>query len=211
MSGAVGISVVHGGEEVNEEKIIVGHKERDITEIVEANKTVRRLPWERRLALIREAFPRIENVNWVGDGFNDVIMMGQMIQDLLKADASDHHTDGPRPRVGMKEGLPRLRQLFGFDYSDMPFDQAFRYLAGDKSVRALEHKIGLSKAQISLLLRGLREPSLVQIEMIAKAFGKEPGWFLDYRLGVIMAFVGNRLEQMPEMSIQYYQKVTGKR
>jgi len=60
-------------------------------------------------------------------------------------------------------------------------------------------------------LRGLREPSLVQIEMIAKAFGKEPGWFLDYRLGVIMAFVGNRLEQMPEMSIQYYQKVTGKR
>ena len=212
-----------------------GVKKTDISELLEVNKGVKRLPWERRAALIRATFPSIVDVDWVA-AFDDLDMMGQLIQDVLKVEVSDHHTDGPRPRVSMEQGLPLMHQIFGQDYSELPFPEAFRSLATGEyvsnenliksgigpdrvatrtwhalSTRALESKIGLSHTQISKLMRGQRQPSLRQIEMIAKAFNKEPGWFLDYRIGIIIALVADRMARLPGMSVRYYQRVTGKR
>ena len=201
-------------------------KKTDISEIVEMNRGVKRLPWERRAALIRATFPSIVDVDWIS-AFDDIDMMGQLIQDVLKVDASDHHTDGPRPHVLMEQGFPRMQQLFGQDYSELPFTEAFRSLATGEyvasenpkearswhtlSTRALESKIGLSHMQVFRLMRGDRQPSLRQMEMIAKAFGKKPGWFLDYRIGIIIAIVADRMVKSPEMSIKYFQRVTGER
>lgn len=188
------------------------HRQVDISTILEANKGVKRLPWERRQELIQDAFgDPPEAAHWVRAFDKNLDIMGDLIQDLVKVSLADHHTDGPRPRVGPEEGMPVIRQLFGLDYSYEPFEVAFRHLIGNRSMRHVASKVGLSAPQVCHLLNGKRRPSLGQMEMIAKAFGKAPAWFLDYRVGVLSAWVEQRLRQTPEISVKYFQQVSGKR
>lgn len=88
-----------------------------------------------------------------------------------------------------------------------PFHEAFTILAGERSLRGLAAKTGISFSQVRRLLRGDTEPSAREMEQVAKGFGKSPGYFLEYRRGVILAAICERLTAIPEASVKYWYEI----
>lgn len=107
---------------------------------------------------------------------------------------------GPRSGPEFEEGLAQLRHLFGDRYQMERFPAAFRRLAGARSERHLAAKIGLSRATVHRLLTGEVAPKLDEMERIAKAFGKDPVWFHEYRTSLVCNLVRDRLDRSPEQS-----------
>src|ERR1700678_631676 len=103
------------------ERHIVGLLETDITDLISLNKPKKKGPWVERKAIIHKLFPNAVpgNIDWV-NAFSDPHVFGMCLQDILKVDGAQPGRDGPRPSVPQDEGVARLRQLWGDDYSYLP-------------------------------------------------------------------------------------------
>jgi transcriptional regulator with XRE-family HTH domain len=172
----------------------------------EGRRKGRRLSWDERVALIYDHFPGCKNPNWNAI-LADMDTLGEVVRDILRLEQATPGKSGPRPSPDVTEGMKSIRKLNGDDHSVLRFHEAFKVLAGNRSERHLATKIGLSRTQIQRLLHGECDPSPQEISQIAKAFGKEPSYFLEFRTAFIMAALGARLEMAPEATIGLYRKV----
>lgn len=191
----------------------VARIEPDLSVFIEANrgdKNGKKMPWDERVALIERTYPSVLKLDWKRAFDRDLDMFAKIMQDILKADAAAPGRSGPKPGVDMKTGAARLRQLMRDDYSMIPFHEAFTILAADRSLSALAAKTKLSRSQIRRLLRGDVTPSAFEMECVAKAFSKSPGYFAEYRAGTILAALADRLENVPEASVKYWHELAGK-
>src|SRR5688500_1790328 len=155
----------------------------DLSVFQEANKN--KIPLQERQKLIAEKFPDTKDFNWKKAFDNDLDLFARIIRDILKLDQAQPGRPGPRPSIDYGDGVRRLRQFMGQDYALLPFHEAFRILAGDRSVRSLASKLGIDRNQVHRLLTGKVYPGLYDIEVVAKAFGKHPSYFLEYRIQYI--------------------------
>lgn len=171
----------------------------------EANQ--QKLPWDKRAQLIQERFPSSRDLNWKAAFDRDLNLFGRIMRDILKLDQAAPGRPGPRPSLDQTQATKRLRQFMGQDYSILPFAEAFRILAGERSIRQLARKVDLTKTQVHRLLRNEMEPDAYVMEQVAKAFDKRPSYFLEYRTLVIANALLDRMAYAPESTIGIYRKL----
>lgn len=162
--------------------------------------------------MIAEKFPSTQSLDW-GKAFdNDTDLLGHVLRDILKMDMAVPGQPGRRPGLDEKAAAPALDRMMGRDYCDRPysmlsFAKTLELLAGDRTLRSLEAKVGISKSTLHLLLQGREEPTLDVMERVAKAFNKSPSFFFEYRVLTIAAAIHSGLEKAPEASVRVYEKL----
>ncbi len=154
--------------------------------------------WDERLDEVQRLYPTTADDSWF-DALGDVETMGAILRDALRVGHTPKRR-GSRPALDVDDGEERLRQLFGEDYTTLPFDQAFKALAGNRSVSVLSAKTGLSRSHIQRLMAG-RAPKGSEMETVARAFNKPPVYFVEYRNGLLLAAVLAHLSSAPEASV----------
>lgn len=174
----------------------------------------KRVPWQKRVDLIFTQFPSTQLLvsgelvpNWKRAYDKDIDLFAWIIRDVLKADGATPGRSGPKPTVNRATGEARLRQLMGDDYSVEPFCVAFQALAHSRSLTNIAYKTGLSRSQVNRLLKGMCEPTGYEMEQVAHAFGVPPGYFSEYRLGVVVAAIVERLKQYPDATVKYWREL----
>lgn len=165
------------------------------------------LSWDERLRAIKKQFPSVERLNWDKALANDVELFGNIIRDVLRHDQAEPGRDGPKPEIGYRQGVRRIQQFMGEDFSLLPFPEAFRNLTAGMSLTPLARKTSMSRMNCSRLLRGEKEPHVDEMILIAKAFKKDPSYFVEYRAAYIMSYIAQHCEQAPEVSVNLYKRL----
>lgn len=166
----------------------------------------RRLSWEERLEAIYDFFPGAKSPDW-NLVLSDMDTLGEILRDILRLEQAEPGKSGPRPAPDLRTGMRTLRKWQGEDHTIERFPAAFRVLARGYSLTHLSRKVGLSRSQTNRLLKGECDPTPHEMAAVARAFGKEPSYFLEFRSSLILAALGAKLEQVPEATIGLYRRV----
>lgn len=167
----------------------------------------RKMSWSDRVRLIERQFPSTKHLDWKALFDQDIEIFGRILKDVLKADQAAPGRPGPRPGLDHEVAARRLRQFMGSDYSMLPFSEALGVLANGKSYRAIAAKTGLNRNTIYRLQKGMIEPDSFVMEQVAKAYGKHPSYFIEWRVGYVVGALMKKLESDPEISISVYRKL----
>lgn len=167
------------------------------------------VPWEQKEERVKEAHPEALDVSWSEVMQSDPDLFARIISDVVKASGSVTRP-GKRPSLNGKEAEATYSRLAGEDFSSYPFAQAFRILAGKRSVRSVANKVDLAPSFVYNLLNERAEPSYETIEKIAKGFKKHPSYFIEYRVGFVQSAIGHFLESSPETATAWYIQIRGK-
>lgn len=183
----------------------------DLAVFVERNVPGKRVNWDERRELVVEHFPAAGEQDW-RELANADSSFERMLQDILKFDQAEEGRSGPRPNLDWEKGIRSWRQITGQDYTGLPFPQAFRAVARDRSGRAhslstIANKTGISRSRVHRLINGHEEPDMQSIALVATAYGKKPSFFVEYRAEIIARRLITVLSQNPEYSVSVYRKV----
>lgn len=159
------------------------------------------------LAKIREQFPSIDHLDWVEAFRRDGELYGNIWHDILKQDQAQDGRPGPRPALSRGLAETRFAQLNDEDFSMEEFPAALKSLGGNASVRQLASKTGLDRNLIYRLQTGEKSPDNYEMEVIATSFGRRPSFFLEYRIGYVLAMIHEHMLKYPESSVGPYRKV----
>lgn len=171
-----------------------------------------KLPWDQRLKEIRASIPTIEGFDWRRLFDKDIDVAGRLIRDVLKADQAVPGRPGPRPSLDRARAEPRLDEWFGKDPTDRPyttmiFADAFTLLTNKKSITQVARRTELPRTMVFRLLRGRIQPSVEIIEQVAKAYGKDPSYFTEFRIATIAATLIAGMSDSPDLTIRYYESL----
>ena len=169
--------------------------------------TKEKAPWDRRAAMISAQFNSVDQLSWRKAFQTDIDLFGRLVKDILKLDQAQPGRPGPRPALDYEQGVARLRQYMGQDYSLDGFRDSLKHLANGRSIRSLARKTGLSKNHIHRLMTGEMQPDAYAMRQIADAFGKHPSYFLEWRSMWIACAIVDRVTLNPEASIALYRKM----
>lgn len=175
----------------------------------EEKRTKVKTPWKVRYELIKEHFPVAERIDW-RKAFQDLDLYGRLIRDILEDDQKAV-PKGQRTPFDIDQAKARFRQFAGDDYTLLPFDQAFDNLCGNRSFRHLMSKLDMPRMSVWRLKAGVKEPDLYTIEQVAKAFDKDPSYFLEYRIATILGALGDQMDMAPEMTVDLYRRIHRKK
>lgn len=162
--------------------------------------------WQDRYDEIVKTFPSVENIDWGVAFRGDSSLFTSVVSDLVKAEGRGS-LPGKRPSLSKEDAAKQLSKIAQSDFSDSDFYVTFRSLVGDRSVRAVAFKTGLGKSYIYQLLNEERFPSFAAMEKIAQGFGKDPSFFLEYRIAYIIYNIDRFLIESPEISTTWYIKI----
>jgi lambda repressor-like predicted transcriptional regulator len=171
-----------------------------------ARRQGKRIPWAERVRLVHEHFPSTVSLDW-RKALSNPETLPQILRDILRLEQADPGRSGPRPAPDYEEGLKTLRRINGEDYSTIPFHEAFQVLARGYSIRHLSRKTQLSFGALQRYLQGDRQPGMEEMARIARAFGKDPWYFAEYRLQFIVTSIVSKLATAPEATIVLYRKL----
>lgn len=166
----------------------------------------KKTPWEERYKVIREQFPSIASLDWSKVFSADPVVFGKIINDIIKADTSTPGKAGKRPSLDSDVADAGWTRLRDEDYALEPFVQVFNKMKEHRSVSTLANKTGLNRSYVFKLLKGDAQPSVYDMQQIAKAFGKMPSFFMEYRVAYLCSLIVTQMDKHPEASIVYYTK-----
>lgn len=155
---------------------------------------------------ITASFPGIQDLNWNNAISSDEEIFVRLLGDVIKSGGRGSKP-GKRPTLDRAAAEEQFAQLAAADFSEMPFTDAFRALCGKRSVRHVASLTDLSKTGVQDLMTGRSQPSFNTIEKIAKGFKKHPSYFLEYRIGFVVAALAQFLENEPEVATTWFLKV----
>ncbi len=167
----------------------------------------KKMPWNERVKVIEEFWPSVKRLDWAEVFRQDPTVMGRILNDIIKMEAAVPGRPGKRPNVSREETEKHLKRLTGEDYTTKPFDEALNDLKGDRSIRHLMRVLGMSRDHTWRLLVGKKVPTTEDMEAVAEAFGKDPSYFLEYRLAYIVGFIYDRLEHNEDMTVLHYRRI----
>lgn len=169
-----------------------------------------KMSWHKRADLIRDRFPKSAKMDWAQVFGEDPTVMGHILNDVFKADLAEPGRPGKRPSIDPSVAAEKFRRLGGDDYTILPFNEALRALRGNKSIRHFARNTGLPKSTLFKILSNEKKADIATIELVAENLGKKPSYFVEYRIGYIVAMISHYLEWAPESSIVQYKKVQGR-
>lgn len=151
------------------------------------------IDWDTKLESIREEFPEVDGIDWAKI-FNERTNVFESIAGGV----------AKKFLIDKNEGLS---SLYENKYSDLPFVEALDKLWGDRTVAEMSELTGITPNVIRRLKFGERPPMYEDMEKIAKAFGLDPGFFVEYRIAVVVSAIDRFLKSSPETCIVWYKKV----
>lgn len=166
--------------------------------------------WGDRSKVIKDLYPSTALLDWYEVFYQDPVILGRIVNDIIKLDQSRSGKPGKRPSLDEEGASDRLRKLRDDDHTTLPFVDAFRLLMADRSVRAMAAKVDIDKSFVHRLMKGDADPTLEIMEKISKAFNKHPSYFVEYRIGYVLAMIDHKLMQSPETSVVLYNKLIGR-
>lgn len=168
-----------------------------------------RAAWEKKLKNVKAQYPDILTEDWDALLRKDSDIFAKLLGDVLKFKGKKS-VPGKRPNLTREEGEKRLAKMANEDFAEGQFKDAFRALTANRSIRSVANKTGLGKSYVQRLLSGDQSPSYAAIETIAKAYGKHPSYFLEYRVARVLVVIENLLSSSPETATSWYLKVVEK-
>ena len=157
--------------------------------------------WDKKLYKLREQYPEVRNIDWARILQSEPEVFRSIAGDVAKSNAPK------KSKTTHAANSQGLAQLTNVDYSELCFLDALEILWGDRSISDMVYKTGISRQLIYNMKRGLREPTFEEMEQIARAFGKDPSFFLEYRIGKALAAIDVFLQRSPETATAWYIKV----
>lgn len=168
--------------------------------------------WEQTVSRVNNQFPStMEYRDWWYERLGSMELLGSILHDIINIDLileSGTVRRGSRPPLEYIEGMAKLRQLRGEDFSTQPFMDAFRELVAQRSIRHVSRLTGLSKTTIHRLLQGEIAPSGEEMEKVAAGFFKKGSYFKEYRTAIVCALTARLLDDNPERSIAVVRRLT---
>ncbi|RTK94019.1 XRE family transcriptional regulator [Candidatus Saccharibacteria bacterium] len=155
--------------------------------------------WDKKLKYIRGKYPDVNSIDWAS------IIAGE--PGILRAIAGNVAGSN----YNKKHGISDATQLLGTEFSELNFVDALNILWGDRSISDMVAKTNISHNKIYNMKRGLREPTFKDMEAIAKAFGKDPAFFLEYRIAKILASIDRYLTSSPETATHWFSLLSSKK
>lgn len=162
------------------------------------------------LSAIRAQFPSIDTINWEKVFREDTELYGRVWKDILKYDQAGEGRPGPRPALDPEKASKRYLQLTDDDFTMLPFQEALKNISDGMSIRKLAVRTGLDKNLVFHLVTGRREPDAYEMELFATVFGRRPSYFLEYRIGYVLAMVHAHMSKYPESSVSPFIKIRDK-
>lgn len=167
------------------------------------------LNWKERSALIKKQFPSTVNLDFVQVFREDPTVLGSIINDMMRIDLKQGGKPGRRSSATEEEATEYYARYSNDSYTILPFDEILNVLKGERSVRHMATKCGMHYSRVFTLLKGRDEPTVDEMVQIAKAFGKKPSFFVEYRIAYITGMIAERLRYAPESSVVQYNKLVG--
>lgn len=185
--------------------------------MADLDKFAGKMKWNDRYEKMVDEWPSLKHLAakestdaWVGVFNKDMNVWASIMRDVLKRDQSelsDRTGAGRLAPLDYEDGLKALRRLVGNDYSMAPFAETFKVISEGKSISSIRTKTGLSRTQIFRLLNGHIRPDIPTMEAVAKGFKKSPSFFLEYRVAFVLTAMAERLESLPESTVDYFQSL----
>jgi len=162
-----------------------------------------RKSWDDKFEEIAKEFPLVRRFNWETAILNDSDLFTTLLADVIKS-GRKLKKPGKRPSLSRKDSEEKLSQLAAEDFSELEFKDAFIALSSNRSIRHTASKTGLDRNIVYGLLNGTRLPSFREMEQIASSFGKDPSFFLEYRIGFVLSKMNQFLFSSPETAAFWY-------
>lgn len=138
----------------------------------------------------------------------DVLL--QMLGDVFRVYKSEQrkaagtsNPQGGRRRNHIEGSLDELLEIVQPKFSVKPFREALQDLLGDRSLNWLATKANQHPRVFRRKISGQRPLSRWDLEVIAKALGVHPAYFLEWRVEVVAKMVTDVLVAHPNRSIGF--------
>jgi hypothetical protein len=169
------------------------------------------VPWAQRADQIYRTIPGLKDFDWQRAFREDTQLFADIYRGILGLEGARTHTWGPRPLPSVGDAQDRIRQWQGEDYTLLPFPAALRQLAGRMGEFKIAKLTGIHRSTIHRLLVGELQADPYTLVTVARAFNKQPGYFLEYRVMVIFNALWERMrDYAPESSISIFRKILAK-
>jgi transcriptional regulator with XRE-family HTH domain len=159
--------------------------------------------WDEKFEEVSKEFPLIKTFNWDTAVMSDTDLFTTLLSDVIKS-GRKVKKPGKRPNLSRKDAEEKLSQLAAEDFSELEFKDAFIALSAQRSIRHVASKTGLDRNIVYGLLNGTRLPLFREMEQIAESFGKDPSFFLEYRVGYVLSKMNKFLFSSPETAAYWY-------
>lgn len=175
----------------------------------------RDVDWAAKAEWAEKAYPGAGSVDW-HKVLTETDVFASVMREILRFDMAPSGRDGSRPAVSEEQGALRLSQLLGQDYTTLPFREVVGLVARGDSCREIAQKTGIPRESVRRLLRGYTEakgvrypvePTAYDLEQIAKAYGRDPSYFMEYRILYVTGAVVDFLRRHPDVSVSTYRRV----
>jgi hypothetical protein len=163
--------------------------------------------WDKVLSELHERIPALEKANWSALARHDPKILGAIVGDVIKVSVSPRGRAGKRSIATAREANANYARLRHLDYAEEPFTEVMKAFLQFRSLRAIAREAYLDKNTLHRLVHGKRSPSTEQLEVIARAIGKEPSFFIEYRAAVVAVAIYNMLLDIHESSTVLYHKL----
>jgi hypothetical protein len=164
--------------------------------------------WKLKEDRVKSVYPDILNVNWSEVFSRDPDAFTKLLGEVIKSEGRGSKP-GKRPQLARGDAEVKLAKIGAEDFSENEFHTAFKILVGDRSLMNIANKTGLNKSYVQRLLNQTTQPSLEAMETIATAFGRQPSYFLEYRVAHILAMMESFLMSSPETTAGWYLRFRG--
>lgn len=177
------------------------------------------MSWDERFKLIKRTFssgalmeaegPECEAA-WNRAFDREPELLGRIVRDILKSGQAVPGRPGPRPALDNARAQPVVDAWMGLDptvrpYCMLPFGEALRLLAGERSIRSVANLTGIPRMTLHKLLTGQITPTSDMMLKAGRGFKKEPSFFLEWRVGAVASAIVNKLMSAPERSVPSYE------
>ncbi len=162
--------------------------------------------WEEKERRIRESNPEALDVSWHSALKDNPDIFSRIIADVIKSSGGESKP-GKRPSLDRKDASEIYHKINGEDFSEYNFVETINFLADGP--KALGEACGITTNRASTLMSGRREPDFDDMEMIAEAYGKEPSYFLEYRVEFVCTVIRSYLEDSPETASAWFLNLRG--
>jgi len=167
----------------------------------------RKQAWESNYSKIKQAFPSTGE-GWDSSVNLDLDAFASVLGDVIKAEGK-RSRPGKRPSLSRAAAEDEYIKISGGSYSEVEFTRAFRALTHGRSVRGIANKVDIGQTVIHRLLHG-GQPTFEHMEKIAKAYKKDPSYFLEYRIAYSLMAIEKFLMDSPETATVWYLKMRGR-
>lgn len=160
------------------------------------------------------------SVDWAAYYQANPEILTQMLGDLYRVYKSEEekrngtaNPTGGRRKSHINGNLDELWSIITPRFSIEPFHKSFAELKGDRSMRQFATKCGMDHRDLSRMVsssegtlrdgdgRRQRQATRYDLEVIAKAGGVHPAYFMEWRLLIVQNLISDVFAAQPNLSI----------